>query len=190
MQDISLHLLDIIENSVRAEADIIELCIVIDKQSNFLQIKVTDNGKGMDGEMVANSQNPFFTTKQDRQKKVGLGIPLFKQNAELCDGSFHIVSKPGIGTSIRAIFKLDHIDRMPLGSVADTVLTTIIGHTESDLVFTFRLVSNDGTTEEFQFDTREIKTELDGVPLNHPDVISFLQNFLTEGMTALYREAY
>jgi hypothetical protein len=187
MQDISLHLLDIIENSVRAKADTIFLNIHIDKLNDVLQIEVRDNGSGMDEEMVENAQNPFYTTKIERVKKVGLGIPLFKQNAEQCDGSFSLVSKKDEGTSLRAVFRLNHVDRMPLGSVADTVMSCIIGHPDIDLVLGYKLTSKE-ESKEFTFDSREIKKELGGVPINYPDVITFVQNFIDDGIKNIFTE--
>jgi hypothetical protein len=188
MQDISLHLLDIIENSVRAKAKDITIRVKIDRLENRLKIMIKDDGLGMDEETLKNSQNPFFTTKNDRVKKVGLGIPLFKQNAELSDGSFTITSKKNIGTTIDVDFRLDHIDRMPLGNITDTVLTGILGHPETDFNFTLEMISNEETKEIFVFSTKEIKRELEGVPLAHPEVITFIKNYLNEGITEVYRE--
>ena len=188
MQDISLHLLDIIENSIRAKAQNVEIYIEVNKKNNMLKIKVDDDGHGMDEDMLVNSQNPFFTTKIDREKKIGLGIPLFKQNAEACDGSFLIRSKKGKGTTIAAEFRLNHIDRMPLGNISDTVLTSIIGHPETDISFTMKTVDLNDEITDFIFDTKLIKRELEGIPLNHPDITSFISSFLTEGITGLYKE--
>jgi len=131
MQDISLHLLDIIENSVRASARNIWISIRIEVLRNELELVVLDDGTGMDAETLEHAQNPFYTTKLEREKKVGLGIPLFKQNAEMCNGSFFMNSEPGVGTELKAIFELSHVDRMPLGKIGDTMLGAIIGHPEA-----------------------------------------------------------
>lgn len=188
MQDISLHLLDILENSIRAEAKSIDVYLELNKKTDRLKIKVIDDGHGMDKEMLFNSQDPFFTTKKDRVKKVGLGIPLFKQNALHCAGSFEITSGIGDGTSITAEFRLSHIDRMPLGNIGDTILTSIVGHPETDLSLKMKVVAEKGTAGEFTFNTREIKKELEEVPIHHPDVVSFVKSHLTEEITNLYRE--
>lgn len=188
MQDISLHLLDIIENSIRAEAANVDVSIEIDKRNNRLKLRVSDDGHGMDEDMAANSQNPFYTTKNDRVKKVGLGIPLFKQNAELCEGSFKLISKKDEGTTIIADFRLDHIDRMPLGNVADTLLTSILGHPEADISFSIKVNDSHDGEDVFSFDMKEIKKELDGIPLSHPEVTSFIRNFLTDGISKIYSE--
>jgi|SRR5690554_1301696 signal transduction histidine kinase len=183
MEDISLHLLDIIENSARAESSLVQISIEINKKENSLKIRVEDDGHGMDEDMLINSQNPFFTTKTDRVKKVGLGIPLFKQNAELCDGSFEMTSELNKGTVITAEFRLDHIDRMPLGDIGDTIVAAIFGHQETDFRLTLKAVDENDERREFSFDTEEIKQELGDVPLSHPEVTSFIRSYLNEGIT-------
>ncbi len=189
MEDISLHLLDIVENSARAEARNVKIYIEINRQENRLKIRVEDDGHGMDEDMLINSQNPFFTTKKDRVKKVGLGIPLFKQNAELCDGSFEMKSEINRGTVIYAEFRLDHIDRMPLGDIGDTLTAVIIGHPETDFQLVMKIVDdNNGDEREFSFDTGEVKKELGDVPLSHPEVTGFIRNYLSEGISNLYNE--
>lgn len=188
MQDISLHLLDIIENSVRAQASMVTIAISIDEVKNLLTIIVSDNGKGMDEDMISNSQNPFFTTKSERKKKVGLGIPLFKQNAEQCNGSFEIMSKENEGTDIIAVFQFDHIDRMPLGNVADTVLTGILGHPDTDFMVTYKRFKKEGEDQSFVFQTKEIREELGDVPLNYPEVASFISEYLVNGINKIYME--
>jgi anti-sigma regulatory factor (Ser/Thr protein kinase) len=188
MQDISLHLLDIIENSVRADAELVEIGILIDEVKNLLDIRVKDDGKGMDEDTINSSQNPFYTTKAERKKKVGLGIPLFKQNAEQCNGSFKITSKQNEGTEIIAQFQFDHIDRMPLGNIADTVLTSILGHPETDFALNYERINNEGKMEVFDFNTKEVRKELGDVPLNYPEVTSFISGFLTNGINNIYME--
>ncbi len=182
MQDISLHLLDMIENSVRAGASLVEIEIKASVPRNRISFRVKDNGCGMDSETVENALNPFYTTKSERIKKIGLGIPLFKQNAEACGGDFTVASAPGEGTEIVAHFKFDHIDRMPVGNLADTMLGAIIGHPENDFLFYIRREGFNGAWD-FELDTREIKQELDGVPITYPDVIGFLTEIINEGVT-------
>ncbi|MBW6516431.1 MAG: ATP-binding protein [Candidatus Cloacimonetes bacterium] len=188
MQDISLHLLDILENSIRADASVVNVCIEINKRDNRLKIMVTDNGHGMSEDILMNSQNPFFTTKENRVKKVGLGIPLFKQNAEHCDGSFNIISAKNKGTEIVAEFRLDHIDRMPLGSIPDTILTSLLGHPDIEFIVEMIKISSDGEKSNFIFDTKDIKQELDGFPINNPEVTGFIRDYLTEGINNIYKE--
>jgi signal transduction histidine kinase len=181
MQDISLHLLDIIENSVRAGAKGIRIRIINDAPMNILRFIIEDDGCGMDSETLAMAQDPFYTSKEDRVKKVGLGIPLFKQNAELCNGSFNITSEPSLGTVLRADFERNNIDRLPLGNLKDTLLGAIIGHQEVD--FYVNLINRDkGKEQSFHFDTQVIKEELGDIPLTYPDVIEYIEQSLIEGI--------
>jgi anti-sigma regulatory factor (Ser/Thr protein kinase) len=181
MQDLSLHLLDIIENSARAGASLINILISVDDKEDILKFKIEDNGSGMDADTLNNALNPFYTSKTSRVKKVGLGIPLFMQNAELCDGSFHVDSELGKGTNLEATFKKSHIDRMPVGSLADTIIGSIIGHTETD----FYLKISHNTQEqnfEYEFDTRVLKMELEDIPLTYPDVIQYIIEDVNNGI--------
>lgn len=182
MQDISLHLLDIIENSVRAQALNIDLIITIDQPQNRLEITIEDDGCGMDEETLKAAQDPFYTTKKERKKKVGLGIPLFAENAERCDGSFDMDSVIGKGTRITAEFGYDHIDRMPLGNIADTILTSILGHDQVDINLKLINQKLEGQRLEFKFSTLLVKKELGDIPLSYPDVINFLNEMLNEGI--------
>ncbi|HNQ43728.1 MAG TPA: ATP-binding protein [Candidatus Cloacimonadota bacterium] len=181
MQDISLHLLDIIENSVRAEATLVKVRVIHNVLKNRLRIIVEDNGTGMDSHTLEMAQNPFYTSKAEREKKVGLGIPLFKQNAELVGGSFKMASEPGFGTVLTVDLTLDHIDRMPLGNLKDTLLGSIVGHPEVDF-FIHLIFKDKGVEQCFHFDTKAIKEELGDIPLTYPDVIEYIDQSLFEGI--------
>ncbi|MCB5272059.1 MAG: ATP-binding protein [Candidatus Cloacimonetes bacterium] len=181
MQDISLHLLDIIENSVRAEAKNIKVRVINNVQKNRLRIIVEDDGIGMDSHTLEKAQDPFYTSKLQREKKVGLGIPLFKQNAEMVGGTFKMASEPGFGTVLTVDFTLDHIDRMPLGNLKDTLLNVIIGHTDVD--YCVHLIYRDKAKEQcFYLDTKAIREELGDIPLTYPDVIEYIDQSLFEGI--------
>ncbi len=181
MQDISLHLLDIIENSARAESSNIRISVLIDERINLMRFTVEDDGTGMDEETLKAAQNPFYTSKAERVKKVGLGIPLFAQNAELCAGRFQLDSELGKGTVLVAEFEYNHIDRMPLGNLQDTLISGIIGHQEVD--FWLNLDHHIGEVHhDFAFNTAEIKEELGGIPLTYPDVIQFIEENIKEGI--------
>ncbi len=181
MQDISLHLLDIIENSVRAQSALIKVRVILSPAENKLRIIVEDDGTGMDSDTLLQAQNPFYTSKAEREKKVGLGIPLFRQNAELTNGSFHMTSEPGFGTVLTVDFDLDHIDRMPLGNLKATLLGSIIGHPEVD--FSIMLMYRErGKEQSFHFETAAIKEELGDIPLTYPDVIEYIDQSLNEGI--------
>ena len=118
MPEIALNVLDIAQNSVRAEASLIQISVDVDEAADTLTITIEDNGCGMTTEQTARVTDPFFTTRTTR--KIGLGVPFFKMAAESTGGSFSIQSEPGVGTKVTAVFGLSHIDRMPLGDIQHT----------------------------------------------------------------------
>ncbi len=178
MREISLHLLDIIENSISAGAACVILKIIEDHRQDLLTISISDNGKGMDAETIKKITDPFYTTRTTR--RVGLGIPLLKAAAEACNGFLSIESEPGKGTVVTVQFQHSHIDRMPLGDIATTMLGLIIGSPEVN--WKMQYVCDD---HEFIFDDTEIKQELDGIPLSDPDVIRFITSYLKENITSV-----
>ena len=147
MEDLSLHILDIAENSLRAGAD--EISIVISESENELNIEISDNGVGINAEILSQISNPFFTTKTVR--KVGLGISLFQEAAEMVGGNLRVESEENIGTKISALFKTNHIDCKPLGNVAQTISTLIMANPAVRFRFCQKI---DGETIEF--DTKEL----------------------------------
>ncbi|MFV0516310.1 MAG: ATP-binding protein [Aminipila sp.] len=174
MTEISLNILDIAQNSIRAEASIIVIDVAIDTQKDSLITIIKDNGKGMTTEQIEKSTDPFFTTRSTR--KVGLGIPFFKMAAEASDGTFQIESQVDMGTEIKAVFNLSHVDRMPLGDISSTIYTLIAFNTNIDFVFTYSY-----NQKTFSLDTREFKEVLGGVDLNTPEILKYLKEYLYEG---------
>jgi signal transduction histidine kinase len=136
MQDLSLHILDIVENSLAASASRIEIVIVEDTRADSLSLEIRDNGRGMDPETRTKALDPFFTTRTTR--RVGLGLPLLAQAARQGGGTFEIASEPGRGTAVKAVFRLSHPDRKPLGDVAETLRAILCGRPELDLRFEYR----------------------------------------------------
>ena len=175
MDEIASHIMDIVANSVSAKANNIIVAITIDTKKVLLTLRIKDDGIGMDEDMARKVQDPFFSTKIG--KKVGLGIPLLKGTAETTGGSFCLSSVVGEGTEIFVSFNLNHPDLPPLGNIRDTILVLVIGNPDTD--FRFQIKRD---TKEFVLDTKEIKHLLDGVPINHPDVITFLSKYLDENM--------
>jgi anti-sigma regulatory factor (Ser/Thr protein kinase) len=175
LREIALHLLDIAENSVAANATHVEILIDEDVQNDRLKIVVQDNGKGIAEEMLARVTDPFVTSRTTR--KVGLGIPLFKAAAEACSGYLNINSKVGQGTCLEAEFQRSHIDRMPLGDLAGTILHLVIGHPDVHWLFQYQVGDN-----VFTFDDGPIKEELKGIPLTEPMILTFLREMLEEGV--------
>lgn len=178
MEDLSLHILDIAENSLAAGASKVEISIREDSSEDVLILEVKDNGKGMDEELLRIVYDPFFTTKTVR--RVGLGIPLLKQSAEECGGGLTIRSEEGKGTTINARFRLSHIDMKPLGDIGATIMVLIAGNPDVNFVLEY---NKEGRM--FRFDTEEIKAELEGVPINLPSVLGKIKEMVNYGIKGL-----
>ncbi len=178
MKELSLHILDIVQNSVRAKATEVELIVNENITQNILEIIIKDNGKGMPKDLIEQIKNPFATTRTTR--KVGLGIPLLLEACQRCDGDLYIQSEEGVGTTLRAYFSHDHIDRAPMGALVNTITMLILSSPEIRYIFTYFL--ND---KEFTMDTKEVQEILQGVPINDLNVIKWLEEYLTENIEAL-----
>jgi hypothetical protein len=181
MRDISLHILDIVQNSISAKATLIEVGITESIKQNIYQVTITDNGKGITPEDLPLVTDAFHTSRTTR--KVGLGLPLFKQNAELTGGSFQIESQVGIGTKVVATFIYNSIDRLPAGDLTGSYLILINSNPEIDFVFSH-------TTDQgyFNLDTREVKTILEGVPITSPEVRKYLKEMIGENLKEIGAE--
>ncbi len=173
LPEISLNVLDIAQNSIRAEADLIEIGIYIDRKADTLTVIINDNGCGMTAEQIAHVEDPFFTTRSTR--KIGLGVPFFKMSAIITGGSFEITSEVKVGTKVKAVFVLSHIDRMPLGDINSTIHTLVTYNTNIDFVYTYEF---DG--QSFVLDTRQMREILGGVPLDAPEVSDYIKEYLDE----------
>ncbi len=169
-----MHILDIAQNSVAAGATHIIISINENISGDVLEVSVIDNGCGMSPEFVKNVTDPFTTKRKTR--KVGLGIPLLKLAAENTGGSFSVKSELGKGTEILAVFGYSHIDRQPLGDMAETMLGLITAYENIDFIYK-HCVSD----KVFSFDTREIKSILSDVSLGNPEVYLWLSDYLKEG---------
>jgi len=178
LRELSQHILDLLQNGLEAGATRLELDIDDDEQANLLTIRVCDNGRGMSPETVKAVTDPFFTTRTTRH--VGLGLPLLKAAAERCGGGLTIASTPGKGTEVTATLVRDHIDRAPLGDMAVTLMGVLLSEHECDLVYRHRQGG-----EVFELDTAELREALDGVPLSHPQVRSWVQAYIREGLDGL-----
>lgn len=173
MTELSLNVLDIANNSIRANANLIHIEIRIHTKEDTLTIIITDNGCGMTKEQLNRVEDPFYTTRTTRA--VGLGIPFFKQGAISTGGSFRMESSPGKGTTVTAVFGLSHIDRMPLGDINSTIYTLIISNIQIDFLYLYEI---DG--KQFILDTREFKEILGELPLNSPEVMRYIKEYLLE----------
>jgi hypothetical protein len=176
--ELSLHILDIVENSTRSGAKIVQIRILEDEKKDRLSLEIRDDGRGMDGETLRRALDPFFTTKEVR--RVGLGLPMLAEAAERAGGHFQIVSGIGEGTTVRAEFLYSHIDRQPLGDMAGTLVALIAGNPDVD--FFYRHEKNG---RSYTLDTAGVRRELGGVSIHHPKVLSFLRREIRQGLDGI-----
>ena len=177
MKELSLNILDVAENSVKAGASLTQ--ILLTEQGNVLTLEIVDDGCGMSEDIVRSVTDPFYTTRTTR--KVGMGIPLLKLACEQTDGSLAISSVTqesdpvNHGTHVTATFHTDHIDFTPLGDVSASVLTLIQGHPDTDFLF-----RHQRDCKSVELDTRELREVLEDVPLNSYDVMEWIRGSLQE----------
>lgn len=179
MQELSLNILDIAQNSIRAGATLTEITVEEDEARDRMQITIADNGCGMTPDILARVTDPFCTTRTSR--RVGLGVPFMKMACEMTGGDFSIESESGKGTVVHAGLGLRHIDRSPLGDIAMTVSALVQCNPDIDFVYTHHTSSG-----SFTADTREFRAVLEGIPLSSPEVVSFLHEFIQEHLTDIH----
>jgi len=148
MEDLSLHILDIAENSIAAAARRIEIIINEDSDKDLLTIEIKDDGKGMDQKTLKKALDPFFTTRTTR--RVGLGLSFLAQAAEESGGKMELKSLPNKGTTTKATFRLSHPDCKPMGDINETMRMLVLGHPEINFVY-----EHHKDNSIYRFDTRE-----------------------------------
>ena len=181
MRELSLHIMDIIENGISAGADLITLEVSENQKEDLLEIEVIDNGRGIPEKELKKVMDPFYTTRTTR--RVGLGLSLFREAAKRCNGEFNISSREGEGTYISASFQLDHIDMAPVGDMASSLSCLIMGNSEVDFLYSHEV---DG--KSFNIDTRHIREELDGVPINNIEVINYITGTISKSLEEIIHE--
>lgn len=181
MEDLSLHILDIVENAIQAGASLIKIAIEEDLTKDRMRINIEDDGKGMEKKFLEKAFDPFVTSRTTR--RVGLGLPLFHQAAKMSGGEVGVESEPGVGTKVSAVFQHSHIDRKPLGDMGQTLMTLIAGRPEIEIRYEHRR-----DDREYVLDTREIREVLQGVPINNPEVLSFIKEDIAKGLRSLMRD--
>jgi len=176
MQDLSLHILDITENSIAAGATVIEITVNEDSRENLLTVTIQDNGSGLEEKNLKKVIDPFYTTKES--KRVGLGVSMLAHATREANGTFDVQSKKGEGTKITATFVYDHIDRRPLGNIVDTIISLIAtAGSRFDLVY-----KHCKNRKSFVLDTKEIRQDLDSVSLSNPEVLNRLRKEIAEAL--------
>jgi hypothetical protein len=178
MRELSLHILDVVENGITAGGNCVWIQVDEARKKDQLKIVIRDNGRGMPIEKLDNINDPFITSRTTR--RVGLGLSLLSAATERCDGTLRVDTQPGKGTEIEATFRYNHIDRAPLGDMAATITTLIIGNPGIDFVYSHRIDGND-----FNLDTREIRAEMDDLSLSDPVVIQHLSELIRSALKEL-----
>lgn len=181
MRELSLHLLDLVQNSIEAGAHKVTLEIVEDihKMDTFL-IRVTDNGRGMTEETCKNVIDPFVTTRTTR--RIGLGLPLIDMSTKRCNGHLTVTSTVGKGTVVEALYQHSHLDRPPLGNIVETIRSIVIANPELDFSYCHKV--NQAT---FSLATGELIEILGDVSLTQPDVLVWFHEYLTDNVMNLYK---
>ena len=178
MKTLSDHILDIVQNSLNAKSTLVEIQVEMDRKNDLCTIKIKDNGCGMSADILKEATNPFFTTRKTR--KVGLGLSLLKQNAEMANGRFSIHSEPGKGTQVEAVFQLSHIDRPEMGDIWDTLYLTMLASKHVELVYEHK--TNKGS---FRFSSGEIRKSVEGVSMQKPEIKEAITDFIKNNITEI-----
>jgi len=175
LEDLSLHILDIVENAISAKAKKIEILVIEEPREDRLTIEIQDDGIGMDEEVSQKAVDPFFTTRSSR--RVGLGLSLMAQAAQEAGGSLRIESKLGKGTKVMATFQYHHIDRKPLGSMVETIMTLLFGNPELEIFYTHK---KEG--KSYVLSSSWLKNQFKDRSLIDPEVIQWVKMHLKEGL--------
>ena len=182
MNELSLNALDIAQNSIVAEATLVEIDVEENSSSDLITLRVKDNGKGMSEDFLKAVEDPFITTRTTR--KIGLGISFLKEAAEMTGGSIELKSELGVGTTVTAYFVMSHIDRQPIGNLTETIITLVTLNTEIDFMIRYKVNEN-----EFVFSTQEVKELLgEDVSLSSHQVVIFLTEYIKEHIENLSGE--
>ncbi|MEI7830226.1 MAG: ATP-binding protein [Prolixibacteraceae bacterium] len=181
MKNIALHILDLVENAARAKAKSVEVSISEDTKNDRYMLSIKDDGTGMNEEILQKAADPFFTSRLTR--KVGLGLPLVKMNAERTGGSFSLDSVPGRGTKLEAMFKMSHPDRLPLGEIGDVMVLLTTGLPALHLVYEHKTPFG-----FYHFDTKNIRDIIGYSQDNNIEIRKFLREMVSENLKEIQAE--
>lgn len=178
MKELSLHVYDLMENSIAAKATLVELTIRDSLKDNIYAFTIKDNGKGMSKEFLAKVTDPWTTTRTTR--KVGIGLPLIKMNTENCGGGMKIKSEVGVGTQLDFWFQHDNIDRPPMGDISGTIV--MLTSQYEDIRFIYKHITD---KDEYVFDTNEVKEVLDGMSMHDVSIMKYLKEMIQENLNEI-----
>jgi len=181
MRDLSLSILDIVENSIAAKATKVKILVEEDLEKDQFRLSITDNGRGIDDRDLLKVTDPFVTTKTYR--RVGLGLSLLKTKAQQCHGDLTISSRTGEGTTVKVVFQYGHIDRPPLGDIASTLVCIILANPGVNVLYQ-HTVGN----VVYRLDTRRIKKIIGEIWLRKKDVFTLVSRDIEEGLSMLEKE--
>lgn len=181
MKSIALHILDLVENSARAKARKVVVAVEEDPAGDRYLLTIDDDGEGMEETVLQQATDPFYTSRTTR--KVGLGLPLIKQNAERTGGSFRLTSTPGIGTRLEARFVMSHPDRLPLGEIDDVLVLLAVGYPRLRLVYEHRTAHG-----QYRFDTEAIREIVGNIQESHLEIRKFLREMILENLKDIQAE--
>lgn len=179
MRELSLHILDLVQNSIEAKATVVKLEIIENKINDSLVIRVSDNGRGMNEKMRQLVIDPFITTRTTR--RIGLGLPLMDMSTKRCGGYLKVDSIPGKGTVVEAMYQHSHFDRPPVGNLVETIKSILVANPVIQFIYCHTV-----DDRSFSVSSQEIADILDGVPLTQPDVLSWLHGYLSDNIANLY----
>lgn len=178
MKDLSLHILDIVHNSISAKATVIQIEIVENREKNLYQLTITDNGRGISPEMLPDVTDPFVTSRKTR--KVGMGLSLLKQKAEQAGGNLEVQSEVNKGTIVKCMFEHDHLDRPALGDISGVMVQFLAAFPAIHFIYTHQTPQN-----TYIFDSDEVYTVLDGVPISEPEIRKYLVGMMDENLDSI-----
>ncbi len=178
MEDLSLHILDIVENAISAKAKRIDIVVIEEPKEDRLVIEIRDDGIGMDEEVIRKAADPFFTTRTSR--KVGLGLSLMSQAAQEAGGMLHIESELGKGTKVTATFQYHHVDRKPLGSMVETMTALLLGNSGLNISY---IHQKEGRS--YLLNSQMLKERFKDRSPTDPEVIHWLRKHLKEGLAQI-----
>lgn len=178
MISLDLHILDIVHNSITAGASQIVIDITEDPAKDQFKIRISDNGKGIPPEKLPTITDPYTTSRKTR--KVGLGLPLFKQNAEMAGGYLEITSQLNEGTQVTAMLQHTHIDRPAIGDIAGVLINLVAGFEK--IHFIYQHATPDGS---WCFDSHQINETLEGLSLQNQEIRTFVKEMINENLDAI-----